>query len=110
VVVQFVEGDPDRPIVIGSVYKAEQIPPYLLPDHAILSTLRSRSSKQGVAANFNELAFEDKKGDEYIRRKRPDQPGGGVSRTSSTGRPSSNPTMRRFQLFAAAKAPPVKVA
>ena len=67
VVVQFVEGDPDRPIVLGSVYNAEQIPPYLLPDHATVSTFRSRSSKQGVAANFNELAFEDKKGDEYIR-------------------------------------------
>jgi hypothetical protein len=53
VVVQFVEGDPDRPLVIGSVYNAEQIPPYLLPDHATISTFRSRSSKQGVAANPN---------------------------------------------------------
>ncbi|MEO6276767.1 type VI secretion system tip protein TssI/VgrG [Roseateles sp.] len=67
VVVQFVEGDPDRPIILGSVYNAEQIPPYLLPDHATVATFRSRSSKGGVAANFNELAFEDKKGDEYIR-------------------------------------------
>jgi len=67
VVVQFVEGDPDRPIVLGSVYNAEQIPPYLLPDHATVSTFRSRSSKGGVAANFNELAFEDKLGQEYIR-------------------------------------------
>lgn len=67
VVVQFVEGDPDRPIILGSVYNAEQIPPYLLPDHATVSTFRSRSSKQGVAANFNELAFEDKMGSEYIR-------------------------------------------
>jgi len=67
VVVQFVEGDPDRPIILGSVYNAEQIPPYLLADHATVSTFRSRSSKDGVAANFNELAFEDKKGDEYIR-------------------------------------------
>ena len=64
---QFVEGDPDRPLILGSVYNAEQIPPYLLPDHATVSTFRSRSSKGGVAANFNELAFEDKKGDEYIR-------------------------------------------
>lgn len=67
VVVQFVEGDPDRPLILGSVYNAEQIPPYLLPDHATVSTFRSRSSKGGVAANFNELAFEDKKGEEYIR-------------------------------------------
>jgi uncharacterized protein involved in type VI secretion and phage assembly len=108
-VVQFSEGDPDRPIVIGSVYNAEQIPPYLLPDHATISTFRSRSSKQGVAANFNELAFEDKKCEEYIRRERPDQPGE-VSSPSSTGRPSPNPTIRRFQLFAATTAPPVKVA
>ncbi|WP_457419435.1 type VI secretion system Vgr family protein [Roseateles sp. P5_E7] len=67
VVVQFVEGDPDRPIILGSVYNAEQIPPYLLPDHATVATFRSRSSKSGVAANFNELAFEDKMGKEYIR-------------------------------------------
>jgi type VI secretion system secreted protein VgrG len=67
VMVQFIEGDPDLPLVIGSVYNADQIPPYLLPDHATVSTFRSRSSKDGVAANFNELAFEDKKGEEYIR-------------------------------------------
>jgi uncharacterized protein involved in type VI secretion and phage assembly len=45
-----------------------------LPDHATISTFRSRSSKQGVAANFNELAFEDKKGEEYIRRSHPSTP------------------------------------
>ena len=45
VVVQFVEGDPDLPVVVASVYNAEQIPPYLLPDHATVSTFRSRSSK-----------------------------------------------------------------
>ncbi len=67
VVVDFLEGDPDKPLITGRVYNAVQIPPYLLPDHATVSTLKSHSSKDGLAANFNELAFEDKKGDEYIR-------------------------------------------
>jgi len=43
--VQFAEGDPDLPVVVASVYSAEQIPSYLLPDHATVSTFRSRSSK-----------------------------------------------------------------
>jgi type VI secretion system secreted protein VgrG len=66
VVVDFLEGDPDRPMVIGSVYNGEHKPPYELPKNATVSTSRSRSSGDGAAANFNELRFEDKKGDEYI--------------------------------------------
>ena len=66
VVVDFLEGDPDRPLITGRVYNAEQKPPYVLPDHATVSTQKSRSSKSGAAENFNELRFEDAKGSEYV--------------------------------------------
>ena len=66
VVVDFLEGDPDRPLITGRVYNGEQVPPYKLPDHATVSTHKSRSSKDGEAANFNELRFEDDKGSEYV--------------------------------------------
>lgn len=66
VIVSFLEGDPDRPIVTGRVYNAEQMPPYTLPDHKTVSTFMSRSTKGGGSANFNEIRFEDKKGNEQI--------------------------------------------
>jgi len=66
VVVEFLEGDPDRPIITGSVFNGENLPPYVLPDNATVSTLKSRSSKGAAASNFNELRFEDKKGEEYV--------------------------------------------
>ncbi|HSU13830.1 type VI secretion system Vgr family protein [Longimicrobium sp.] len=64
VVVSFLEGDPDRPLVTGSVYNAEQTVPYPLPDEQTRSTLKSNSSKGGGA--FNEMRFEDKKDSEEI--------------------------------------------
>jgi type VI secretion system secreted protein VgrG len=67
VVVDFLEGDPDLPLITSRVYNAEQIPPYKLPEHKTISTIKSRSSVGGAAANFNELAFEDKIGSEWIR-------------------------------------------
>ena len=66
VIVDFLEGDPDRPMITGAVYNGDQKPPYLLPDNATVSTHKSRSSKGGAAANFNEIRFEDKKGSEYV--------------------------------------------
>ena len=66
VIVDFLEGDPDRPIITGRAYNAEQMPPYALPDNATQSGIKSRSSKGGDATHFNELRFEDKKGQEEV--------------------------------------------
>jgi type VI secretion system secreted protein VgrG len=66
VVVSFLEGDPDRPLVVGSVYNAEQTVPFSLPANATQIGLRTRSSMGGSAANCNELRFEDKKGSEQV--------------------------------------------
>lgn len=66
VVVSFLEGDPDRPLVVGSVYNEEQMPPYELPANKTQSGWKSRSSKGGGPDNFNEIRFEDKKGEEEL--------------------------------------------
>jgi len=66
VVVDFLQGDPDRPMITGRVYNGDQPPPYALPANATVSTNKSRSSKSGSKDNFNELRFEDKKGSEYV--------------------------------------------
>lgn len=64
VLVEFLEGDPDRPIITGRVYNAKNTVPYALPANKTLSTFKSSSSKGG--AGFNEIRFEDKKGEEQI--------------------------------------------
>jgi len=66
VIVDFLEGNPDRPIITGSVYNAEQMPPYALPDNKTQSGIKSRSTEQGSSDNFNEIRFEDKKDAEEI--------------------------------------------
>ena len=64
VIVSFLEGDPDRPIVTGCVYNAAQTVPYDLPGEQTKSTIKSNSSKGG--GGFNEFRFEDKKDSEEI--------------------------------------------
>ncbi|MBV9068574.1 MAG: type VI secretion system tip protein VgrG [Acidobacteria bacterium] len=64
VVVTFLNGDPDRPLITGSVYNAEQTVPYTLPADQTKSTIKSNVSKGGEG--FNEIRFEDKKDSEEI--------------------------------------------
>ena len=66
VIVDFLEGDPDMPIVTGRVYNSNMDPPYALPANQTQSGVKSRSSKGGGTDNYNELRFEDKKGNEVI--------------------------------------------
>lgn len=64
VIVEFLHGNPDLPIITGSVYNGDQMPPYPLPENATMSGYRSCSSKGGDG--FNEFRFEDKKGSEQV--------------------------------------------
>jgi type VI secretion system secreted protein VgrG len=65
VVVEFLEGDPDRPLVVGCVFNGDNKYPFKLPDHKTQSGFKSDSSKGD--AGYNEFMFEDKKGSEDIR-------------------------------------------
>ena len=64
VLVEFLDGDPDRPMVTGCVYNGNNMPPYPLPDEKTKSTTRSESSPGG--GGFNEIRLEDAKGAEEI--------------------------------------------
>jgi len=64
VVVQFLDGNPDRPLVVGCVYNGSNPPPISLPDDKTQTTIKTRSSKGG--GGFNELRFEDLAGSEEI--------------------------------------------
>jgi type VI secretion system secreted protein VgrG len=66
VVVDFLEGDPDRPLITGRVYNASQMPPYELPAKQTQSGIKTRSSKNGRSEDFNELRFEDEKDKEDV--------------------------------------------
>jgi type VI secretion system secreted protein VgrG len=66
VVIQFLNGDPDNPVITGSVYNGVNMPKYALPDSGTRSGLVTRSSKGGSAQNANELRFEDKTGSEQV--------------------------------------------
>jgi type VI secretion system secreted protein VgrG len=66
VVVTFLEGDPDQPLIAGTVANASEMPAYTLPDNKTRSYIKSRSSQNGAAADSNEIRFEDLKDSEEI--------------------------------------------
>lgn len=66
VVVEHLEGDPDRPIVTGVVYNGDKTVPYDLPDDKNITGIKSRSTKSGSEENFNEISFDDTKDNEYF--------------------------------------------
>lgn len=63
VIVEFLEGNPDRPIITGAVYNGENRPPF---DENTQSGIKTRSTPSGTGDNFNEIRFEDKCGEEKI--------------------------------------------
>ena len=65
VIVDFIEGDPDQPIITGRVYNAEQMPPYDLPKQSMVSGMKSNSTPGG--GGYNEIALDDTKKKEMIR-------------------------------------------
>ena len=66
VVVDFLEGDPDQPLITGRVYNQDNMPPFELPANKTQSGVRTRSSLSGTADNCNEIRFEDKMGSEQL--------------------------------------------
>lgn len=68
VIVSFMEGDPDRPIITGRMYHALNMPPYELPDNKTRTVFKSMSTpgEEDEERGFNEFRIEDKKGEEEI--------------------------------------------
>ena len=66
VLIAYINGDPEDPIIVGRLYNAEQMPPYALPANKTQSGIKTRSTLQGTPDNFNEIRFEDKKGSEQL--------------------------------------------
>ena len=66
VIVDFLDGNPDNPVIVGSLYNSANLPPWKLPDNKTQSGVRTKSTLKGGADDFNELRFEDKKGAELI--------------------------------------------
>ncbi|MDQ0588649.1 type VI secretion system Vgr family protein [Variovorax paradoxus] len=66
VIVDFIGGRPDRPVIVGRVYNADQMPPFALPGEATKSGIVTRSSKGGSEATANAFVFEDRMGAEQI--------------------------------------------
>ncbi len=64
VLIDFLEGNPDRPMVTGRLYHGLNRAPYPLPDNKTMSTIKTNSSKGGEG--FNEIRIEDKKGEEQL--------------------------------------------
>ncbi|MDH1659186.1 type VI secretion system tip protein VgrG [Pseudomonas mosselii] len=63
VIIQYVNGDPDQPMITGRTYCGNQLPPYELPKHRTRMTIKSKTHK---GQGFNELRFEDELGQEEV--------------------------------------------
>jgi type VI secretion system secreted protein VgrG len=66
VIVEYIDGDPDYPIITGRCYNQEHKPPYELPKYKEYSTIKSHSTKKGGTMDWNELRFYDYKGKEQV--------------------------------------------
>ncbi|OAM90610.1 type VI secretion system tip protein VgrG [Termitidicoccus mucosus] len=64
VIVEFLDGHPDRPVITGCLYNEENLPPYALPDHKTRSTIKTQTTPEG--GKYNEIRFEDKKDEEQL--------------------------------------------
>lgn len=64
VIVEFLDGHPDRPVITGCLYNETNLPPYALPDHKTRSTIRTQTTPEG--GKYNEIRFEDKKDEEQL--------------------------------------------
>jgi type VI secretion system secreted protein VgrG len=66
VAIAFMDGDPERPVVVGQLHNGDQLPPWPLPDQKTRSGLRTRSTPNGGMDDCSELSFDDKKGAEQV--------------------------------------------
>ena len=64
VIIDFLEGDPDQPLIVGRVYNAGQMPPFGLPGGAVISGFKSNSTKGG--GGYNQISLDDTKGNELL--------------------------------------------
>ena len=66
VIVAFLDGDPDQPMIIGCVYNEDNMPPFALPSLKTQSGIKTRSTTKGTSSTYNEINIEDKKDSELI--------------------------------------------
>jgi type VI secretion system secreted protein VgrG len=66
VLVDFLDGNPDNPVIVGQLYSDHNMPPWPLPENKTQSGFRTRTTLKGGSDEHNELRFEDKKGEEQI--------------------------------------------